>query len=60
MLRLTRIIALLTAWVLASRHTSATALPAAAPSVPLCPGLTIVTAVSHRDGDYESIKTVEP
>ncbi|HVZ19996.1 MAG TPA: hypothetical protein VG871_02980, partial [Vicinamibacterales bacterium] len=32
--------------------------PAAA-RVPLCPGLTIVTAVSQSDGDYESIKTVE-
>src|SRR5262245_27284318 len=26
--------------------------------VPLCAGLTIVTAVSASDGDYESIKTV--
>lgn len=32
--------------------------PAAA-RVPLCPGLTIVTAVSQSDGDYESIKTIE-
>jgi outer membrane protein OmpA-like peptidoglycan-associated protein len=30
-----------------------------AATVPLCPGLTIVTAVSDADGDYESIKTVE-
>ena len=28
-------------------------------SIPLCPGLTIVTAVSQPDGDYESIKTIE-
>lgn len=35
------------------------AAPAAAQTVPLCPGLSIVTAVSQRDGDYESIKTVE-
>ncbi len=28
-------------------------------TLPLCPGLTIVTAVSDRDGDYESIKTVQ-
>jgi outer membrane protein OmpA-like peptidoglycan-associated protein len=28
-------------------------------TVPLCPGLTIVTAVNQPDGDYESIKTVE-
>jgi hypothetical protein len=27
-------------------------------NIPLCPGLTIVTAVSHKEGDYESIKTV--
>lgn len=30
-----------------------------APKIPLCPGLTIVTAVSQITGDYESIKTVE-
>ena len=29
------------------------------PVIPLCPGLTIVTAVSQRNGDYESIKTIE-
>jgi outer membrane protein OmpA-like peptidoglycan-associated protein len=28
------------------------------PSVPLCPGLTIVTAIASQ-GDYESIKTIE-
>ena len=28
-------------------------------TIPLCPGLTIVTAVSQPDGDYESIKTIE-
>ena len=27
--------------------------------IPLCSGLTIVTAVSQQDGDYESIKTIE-
>jgi outer membrane protein OmpA-like peptidoglycan-associated protein len=27
--------------------------------VPLCAGLTIVTAISQQDGDYESIKTIE-
>jgi outer membrane protein OmpA-like peptidoglycan-associated protein len=32
---------------------------AAAPSIPLCEGLTVVTAISGKDGDYESIKTVE-
>jgi outer membrane protein OmpA-like peptidoglycan-associated protein len=28
-------------------------------SIPLCPGLTVVTAVNQSDGDYESIKTIE-
>lgn len=28
-------------------------------TVPLCPGLTVVTAVNQPNGDYESIKTVE-
>src|SRR5437762_9622230 len=28
-------------------------------TVPLCAGLTIVTAISQRDGDYESIKTIQ-
>lgn len=28
-------------------------------SIPLCPGLTIVTAISQVHGDYESIKTIE-
>jgi outer membrane protein OmpA-like peptidoglycan-associated protein len=32
---------------------------AGAPKIPLCPGLTIVTAVNQVDGDYESIKTIE-
>ena len=27
--------------------------------IPLCPGLTVVTAVSQSNGDYESIKTIE-
>ena len=31
----------------------------AAPKIPLCAGLTIVTAVSQPEGDYESIKTIE-
>jgi len=29
------------------------------PRIPLCPGLTIVTAVAQTQGDYESIKTIE-
>jgi outer membrane protein OmpA-like peptidoglycan-associated protein len=28
-------------------------------AVPLCPGLTIVTAINQPDGDYESIKTIQ-
>ena len=31
----------------------------ASPNVPLAPGLTIVTAISGSEGDYESIKLVE-
>jgi outer membrane protein OmpA-like peptidoglycan-associated protein len=31
----------------------------AATRIPLCVGLTIVTAISEIDGDYESIKTIE-
>jgi outer membrane protein OmpA-like peptidoglycan-associated protein len=31
----------------------------AARQIPLCPGLTIVTAVNQPTGDYESIKTLE-
>jgi outer membrane protein OmpA-like peptidoglycan-associated protein len=32
--------------------------PATANGIPLCPGLTVVTAISQKEGDYESIKTV--
>jgi outer membrane protein OmpA-like peptidoglycan-associated protein len=32
---------------------------ASSSDIPLCPGLTIVTAVSQQNGDYESIKTIE-
>ncbi len=32
---------------------------AATPQIPLCPGLTVVTAVSQSSGDYESIKTIQ-
>jgi outer membrane protein OmpA-like peptidoglycan-associated protein len=31
----------------------------ASPVIPLCPGLTIVTAISQQEGDYESIKTIQ-
>ena len=33
--------------------------PAPAPTIALCPGLSIVTAVTQSEGDYESIKTIE-
>ena len=33
--------------------------PAPPPTIPLCPGLTIVTAIKGSAGDYESIKTIE-
>jgi outer membrane protein OmpA-like peptidoglycan-associated protein len=44
---------------LASAAADAQAPAPAAPRVPLCAGLTVVTAISQRDGDYESIKTIE-
>jgi outer membrane protein OmpA-like peptidoglycan-associated protein len=47
---------------IASAVVGAVTLVAAAdptPKIPLCPGLTIVTAVNQVDGDYESIKTIE-
>ena len=31
----------------------------ATPRIPLCTGLSVVTAISQKDGDYESIKTIE-
>jgi len=47
----------LLAFVLAAlAHAQAQAQQAA--NVPLCPGLTMVTAVNRPEGDYESIKTV--
>ena len=33
--------------------------PASPSRIPLCSGLSIVTAISQREGDYESIKTIE-
>jgi outer membrane protein OmpA-like peptidoglycan-associated protein len=38
---------------------SATSTGDPAVPVPLCAGLTIVTAIQQNDGDYESIKTIE-
>jgi outer membrane protein OmpA-like peptidoglycan-associated protein len=40
-------------------HAGAPAAEISAQHVPLCAGLTIVTAVSQPEGDYESIKRVE-
>ena len=38
---------------------ASTAQAPSAPGIPLCPGLTIATAVNQPTGDYESIKTIE-
>jgi len=39
--------------------TAVTAQNRPSPTIPLCPGLTIVTAIKGSSGDYESIKTIE-
>jgi outer membrane protein OmpA-like peptidoglycan-associated protein len=39
--------------------TAAAAQDRPSPTIPLCPGLTIVTAIKGSAGDYESIKTIE-
>jgi outer membrane protein OmpA-like peptidoglycan-associated protein len=39
--------------------TAAADTPPVVQHVPLCPGLRIVTAISQKEGDYESIKTLE-
>ncbi len=44
-------------WALVSTTTMAQT--AQRPNIPLCQGLTIVTAVHQQYGDYESIKTIE-
>ncbi len=46
-------------FLLASVAGAAVAQNTAAPRIPLCPGLTVVTAVEQQAGDYESIKTIE-
>ncbi len=38
---------------------SGTAIAQAGPVIPLCAGVTVVTAASQPSGDYESIKTIE-
>ena len=45
--------------VVALSAIAAAAHAANAPSIPLCPGLIVVTAISQANGDYESIKTLE-
>jgi len=46
-------------FALASVAGAAVAQNTTAPRIPLCPGLTVVTAVEQQGGDYESIKTIE-
>ena len=57
----TRLILSFVATCFVSAHAMLQTPKAAVPSssIPLCPGLAIVTAVSQTDGDYESIKTIE-
>ncbi|HTT24841.1 MAG TPA: OmpA family protein [Candidatus Sulfotelmatobacter sp.] len=50
---------ILSALLVALALTAALAQTNVQPSVPLCPGLTVVTAISGNTGDYESIKTIE-
>jgi outer membrane protein OmpA-like peptidoglycan-associated protein len=45
------------AWLLGA--TFGTIANTADATIPLCPGLTIVTAVNQPEGDYESIKTIQ-
>jgi outer membrane protein OmpA-like peptidoglycan-associated protein len=40
------------------KRSDAAVLPPAARTIPLCPGLRVVTAIARPEGDYESIKTV--
>jgi hypothetical protein len=51
--------ALAMAVALALSPTEPRAAQSAPPTIPLCPGLTIVTAVAQPTGDYESIKTIQ-
>ena len=44
---------LVSSWALALGHANA------ATTIPLCPGLQVVTALSQPAGDYESIKTIQ-
>ncbi len=37
---------------------SSASVAATTPTIPLCPGLNIVTAINQRSGDYESIKRI--
>jgi outer membrane protein OmpA-like peptidoglycan-associated protein len=44
--------------LLCAKAFSFAAAPSASSAIPLCPGLTVVTAISQPEGDYESIKRV--
>jgi outer membrane protein OmpA-like peptidoglycan-associated protein len=46
-------------WLLVAAVARAQTPGAVTTTIPLCQGLTIVTAVNQSDGDYESIKTIE-
>jgi outer membrane protein OmpA-like peptidoglycan-associated protein len=46
------VLAFVAGWCASTAHAQG------APVVPLCPGLTIVTAINRPEGDYESIKTI--
>jgi outer membrane protein OmpA-like peptidoglycan-associated protein len=58
-MKLTWSLALATGAVLAATPPSQPAAPAGVPQIPLCAGMTLVTAVNDATGDYESIKTLQ-
>jgi outer membrane protein OmpA-like peptidoglycan-associated protein len=47
------------ACIVSTSHCAAASTARVIQTIPLCPGLTVVTAVSQSNGDYESIKTIE-
>jgi hypothetical protein len=59
MMRQLNVLAIATALVLASTSVRPRAAQSGSSIIPLCPGLTIVTAVAQPTGDYESIKTIQ-
>ncbi len=46
-------------WLLGAMLCTPTSAAPSSAQIPLCPGLTIFTAITQPEGDYESIKTVE-